>query len=822
MPEKELKEIEDLPGVGTATADKLREAGFKTVESIAVAAVGELMDATGMGESLCKKLIKAASDSMDMGFETANQLLEKRATVGRISTGSKALDELLGGGIETRSISEFYGRYGSGKCVAKDTPIEFFNDSSFHLEGIEDMYGHYMGKFGEKPFDNGFVVEVPCVKVHSLTNGGVTLQKARAIYREKVDKLVKIKTRRGREIKITLPHKLLVVGDRGVAWVPAHDIVKGDALACPRLLDSNEKETITEDDAYFIGLFVAEGTRNPFSITTGNETIKKWVVGYIEDKFGFTPTVREKKGKTTAIYTILLRNDVKAILQGLEGCVAETKHVPKEVFTSPRSVKEAFVAGYLEGDGTLAKHSIAFTTKSKKLAREMNYLLGYLGIATTHSTKVVGGKEFQRVFICGEDREKISELPLKFKTGCGHRNSKYGYPPSVLKLIRRIYQESMGGNRGRKRKQHGKKEGIDPTLYSIVSAERNRTINEAMLAKAIKFFEESKKEVGMLAEDAARVPGMSKDEFKAFADKLPFAFSSIAGRLGLSRTGINNYLRRGMPHKKAKEAGEVLSEELKKRMQALEKGINDLKTVALFRWDVVLQKQELDYNDFVYDVVVPKGHSFVGGNMPTLLHNTQIALQLCINTQLPAEQGGLEGSSLYIDTEGTFRPERARQMAEAAGLDPSEALERIYVARAFNSDHQMLLAEKAADMVDEKNIKLVVVDSLTSAFRAEYVGRGTLAGRQQKINRHLHTLQRLSDLNNLAVVVTNQVMANPGLLFGDPTTPIGGHIVGHQSTYRVYLRNSQGEKRIARLVDSPCLPNGETVFKITAEGIRDI
>lgn len=200
---------------------------------------------------------------------------------------------------------------------------------------------------------------------------------------------------------------------------------------------------------------------------------------------------------------------------------------------------------------------------------------------------------------------------------------------------------------------------------------------------------------------------------------------------------------------------------------------------------------------------------------------TQIALQVCVNVQLPVEQGGLDGAALYIDTEGTFRPERARQMAEAAGLDPTEALEKIFVARAFNSDHQMILAEKATEMVKENNIKIVIVDSLTSLFRAEYVGRGTLAGRQQKLNRHLHTLQRLSDLNNLAILVTNQVMANPGLMFGDPTTPIGGHIVGHKSTYRMYLRNSQGEKRIGRLVDSPCLPDGETVFKITGDGIRD-
>lgn len=201
---------------------------------------------------------------------------------------------------------------------------------------------------------------------------------------------------------------------------------------------------------------------------------------------------------------------------------------------------------------------------------------------------------------------------------------------------------------------------------------------------------------------------------------------------------------------------------------------------------------------------------------------TQLGLQGTINVQLEKEKGGLGGTALFIDTEGTFRPERISQMARGVGLEEEEALDKVFVARAFNSDHQMLLAEKAGEFIEEKNIKLIVVDSLTGLFRAEYVGRGTLASRQQKLNRHMHTLQRLSDLHNLVVIVTNQVMANPGLLFGDPTTPIGGHIVGHASSYRVYLRKGKAEKRIARLVDSPCMPEGECVFKVTEKGIEDI
>jgi DNA repair protein RadA len=200
---------------------------------------------------------------------------------------------------------------------------------------------------------------------------------------------------------------------------------------------------------------------------------------------------------------------------------------------------------------------------------------------------------------------------------------------------------------------------------------------------------------------------------------------------------------------------------------------------------------------------------------------TQVGFQLTINVQLPPEKGGLEGACIFVDAENTFRPGRIKQMAEAQGLDSKKILENIYVARAYNSDHQMVLTEKIGEMIKEKNVKLVIVDSVTSNFRADYIGRGTLADRQQKLNRHLHTLQRLSDVYNVAIYITNQVMARPDILFGDPTVPIGGHILGHFSTHRVYVRKSKANRRIARVIDSPNLPEAETVFLITPEGIKD-
>ncbi len=200
---------------------------------------------------------------------------------------------------------------------------------------------------------------------------------------------------------------------------------------------------------------------------------------------------------------------------------------------------------------------------------------------------------------------------------------------------------------------------------------------------------------------------------------------------------------------------------------------------------------------------------------------TQIALQLAVNTILPLDQGGLDGEVFYIDTEDTFRPERIAQMAEGVGIDPQDALDRIHVARAYNSAHQTLLVDEIKRMSKNIDVKLVIVDSLTSHFRAEYIGRGMLAPRQQKLNRHMKELKQLADVQNALILVTNQVMSKPDSMWGDPTRAIGGHIVAHASTFRLYLRKSKGGRRIARLVDSPNLPDGEAVFTVTSEGLTD-
>lgn len=199
---------------------------------------------------------------------------------------------------------------------------------------------------------------------------------------------------------------------------------------------------------------------------------------------------------------------------------------------------------------------------------------------------------------------------------------------------------------------------------------------------------------------------------------------------------------------------------------------------------------------------------------------TQFAHTMSVMVQRTKEEGGLEGGVLYIDTENTFRPERIISIAQAHGMDPIAALENITVARAFNSAHQTLILEGAGPVIEANNIKLIVADSAVGLFRSEYLGRGTLSNRQQKLNHFVHLLSRIAETYNCAAIATNQVMSSPDVFFGDPTRPIGGNVVAHTSTYRIYFKKS-GKKRIARMVDSPHHPEEEVIFVLGEAGVMD-
>ena len=200
---------------------------------------------------------------------------------------------------------------------------------------------------------------------------------------------------------------------------------------------------------------------------------------------------------------------------------------------------------------------------------------------------------------------------------------------------------------------------------------------------------------------------------------------------------------------------------------------------------------------------------------------SQICHTLCAIATQPVEAGGLDGGVIYIDTEGTFRPERLNQIARARALEPSHVLKNVAICKIYNSSHLELIVKDIGKYINDFKAKLVIIDSIISLHRAEFPGRGTLADRQQRLNSILHKLIRLSEIFNIAIVITNQVQSSPDTFFGDPTKAAGGNVLGHASTYRIYLKKS-GENRVARMIDSPYHPYSDARFTLNEKGADDL
>lgn len=800
---KEIKALEDLPGVGPATAEKLREAGYDSLEAIAVASPLELKELAGVSEGAALKIIQAAREAANIGtFMRADEYFQKRAVVGKIKTGSKSLDKLLGGGIETQAVSEFFGEFGSGKCFAKDTRVYYENDTLVHFETIEEMYEKYKALNGEMPFDTGFAVPLETVSVYTfdLVAGEVKRTKASYLYREKVRKILQINLSKGRTLKITAAHPVLVFRD-GLKWVRAGELREGDIIVGIRKLPANTA-SVANEKAYFLGLFVAEGTSNPLSITTASEKLKEFIVSFIKEHGGYEPRVEVRRG----LYRILFRKSTAEWLGELSNSNAQNKKIPEEILNGNEEVIISFLAGYLDGDGYVSKSNVEFVTKSKSLAEGLMFLLKRIGISPTLSEKAVGEETYYRIFITGEDRatfERVLSASLlknsKIPSGGVGR-----YPPAVAKYLSKLY------TRFRLPKKDSE------TAYHILTRNKNVWFTEETLERIAEYFKDAleRLELARKAIETGKTP------------KLPFPWT-VLRKYGFNDRQISNYRMRGLPKREPRRSEVIFA--LMKEIEELERTAKDtLKFIELIKkleFYEVRSVELVDYNDWVYDLVVPETHNFIAPN-GLVLHNTQLAHTLAVIVQKPLEEGGLNGSVVWIDTENTFRPERIKQIAENQGMDADEVLKNIYVARAFNSNHQMLLVEKAEEIIkqklpSEKPVKLLVVDSLTGHFRSEYVGRGTLAERQQKLAKHLADLHRVANLYDIAVFVTNQVQARPDAFFGDPTRPIGGHILAHSATVRVYLRKGKAGKRVARLIDSPHLPEGEAAFRITEKGIED-
>jgi DNA repair protein RadA len=717
--------IEDLPGVGEKIAEKLKEAGYTELMSIAASSAGELSSAVGIGEDTAGRIIAAARGKLKMGFETGIEVLKRRENIGKITTGSKALDELLGGGVETQAITEAHGAFG---CLTADAKITLANGQMMPIGYIA----------------NGLHAGVYDVTIPVISFNGNSLFKtcATKLHVYDCDKVFTVNLKNGMRLSVTGNHPLMTeYGWKYASKLSARDNIKIVAdnifpkkyfkLSTRVKLHKNASTTIkidlpdelTPELAEIIAYVLGEGwyereckeggvTRVCFTSTDKKMRQKfREIVLKVFKKDVNTRYRRENSVVALAIDAVMIGEFLKQF-DGLYQN-AKNKYVPEQVFASPKDVVSRFLAALYDCEGSV---KVDIERKRKR----------------TISWKLKNGSVKSNVYSL----------------------ASYGRAIELRSASRRLL------------------EGVQILLTKF-------GIRTWMSSDVTK-----------------------KDDREFICYKLHIT----------DRSSIENFYRQiGIFTIRLRGKIERAIESYKR---------NIVKNVDFVGIDSINIVNTPDGK--VYDLEVPYFHNFLSNNI--LSHNsgkTQLSLQLAVNVQLPREKGGIGGKAIFIDTEQTFRPERVQQIAHAAGLDPKKALENIFMGRAYNSDHQVLLAEKAADIIKKENVKLLVIDSLTSAFRSDYTGRGTLANRQQKLNRHLHHLQRLADIYNLAVYVTNQVMSRPDILFGDPTAPIGGHVLGHQATFRVYLRKSKGEKRIAKLIDSPNLPEAETVFAVTAEGIRD-
>ncbi len=200
---------------------------------------------------------------------------------------------------------------------------------------------------------------------------------------------------------------------------------------------------------------------------------------------------------------------------------------------------------------------------------------------------------------------------------------------------------------------------------------------------------------------------------------------------------------------------------------------------------------------------------------------TQFCLTMAVRAQLPPEKGGVNGKVIWIDTEKTFKKDRIKSIAEHLDLNPDKVLENITVARPHNSADQQSILEEAEKLITEDNsIKLIIIDSTLGLFRGDYSGRSMLSERQKYLDDFLTLSSNIAKHYNIATIWTNQVMINPGIFYGDPIVPIGGKILGHKSTFRVYFKKS-GKKRIGVLKKSPNDAQIEVTFGVSTEGLVD-
>ena len=746
--DKAIRELEDLPGIGPTTATKLRAAGIDSLDKIATASPHDISDISGITIEAAKKAVQAAQESTTLTYETGEQFSEKRKMIGKISTGSKDFDELIGGGVETNGITETYGRFASGKtqvgfqlAVNAQLPVGkgglggsvLFVDTEGSLPYEETILVEVDGKLQFKEIGEIVEAAIKGAKEIREINGSISVAENKyhtkaisfdpetykigkfeisGFIKHPVKRIFRIKLASGREVKTTEYHNFFTLNKDGdLSPTYLKNLSAGEFIAVPALIPAaNKRNAIPQEEAEFFGLYVAEGSMIPddryktghyLVIITSKDPRAKTIV----DRFVAKRGLKYHRSKMDfRIYSKALTEELKSCYS-MSPYNSYTKKIPNLIFNATDNTKNWFLNGYLIGDGSINEinNTQNADTTSRFLANDLLYILSSLSIPARNQ--------------------------LIFRSGSP---SSRGGPSQTY------------------------------NIHWVPNNLKNRTLEH---------LPNNHSQIGLLLKAAREESNLRQQDVTPGKTLTPVTQIETGRRNLVSRRKLSLILQHLDPDAKSV-----------KKLKKL---------IAGDVWFDRIKSIEEVSEEVCYDFEVAPGkaiENFVGGYGGVFLHNT-------------------------------FRPERITSIAKAAAMKPDEVLTNIMLVRATTTEQQILTLDRADKLIQEKNIKLIIIDSLMSLFRSEFVGRGALGERQQKLNQHIHRLQMLADKYSLAAYITNQVMDNPGMMFGDPTTPVGGNIVAHAATTRLYMRKSKEEKRIVRLVDSPNMPEGECVIKITPAGI---
>lgn len=824
--------IEDLPSVGPATAGRLREIGYHTVEALATATVKELA-AAGIGEKRAAEIIQNARESVEVSFVTADELASLRTKVGRITTGSRVLDSLLGGGVETQSITELFGEYGSGKsqlchqlAVNVQLPVERggLNGGALYLDTenslpydekvlIIDEGTPKLEEIGEVVEDvlrnskvtieNGSYVATPHKPVKVLSfdpeDYRVKVFEVTAVMKHPPKKVFKVKLASGREVRTTKYHNFFTLNE------------KGELVPIPTCILSP-------------GMFVAVPSRFPI-VDGGFELDLVDILAKDCSKFWIKGDIR-------------FSNFLKSLTKELEDAAKSLSIDPTRI-SDWISMSNIPLSVYLKIKDKIPESLIHTLKVSSKISvnglpiriRVDEDFARFLGICAAEGSKIEMNNQLVITSNKGSIRKFVKEFAMRLGLDVEERKDKPGLiitSEAFIKLLeslkvgdrelnknapsfilcapdnvrlawlegyimgdRLVGQASCNSNELANFVLYLTQSLGIPSSNSVVAKEKD---GKVYITRHVCWAAKPEKETLLSC-----IPSKSLGKLiKEVRTKYGITMRELAYVAGFAKEASVMQIELGLvKHLSREEAIRLLSalEKLGAEGDPLIKRIKMLMDGDIW-FDEVVEVKELNEEN-TYDLeVMPNGkpvENFIAGYGGIFVHNT-------------------------------FRIERIENMARHVGLDPEEATRRIIYAEAYNSDHQVLLLEKSDKVIKENNIRLIIIDSLTSHFRGEYLGREMLAERQQKLNKHMHKLLKLARVFNAAAVVTNQVMARPDEYYSPQiVSPVGGHIVGHISHNRILLRKSIGKNvRIARLVSSPYLPEGEAVFKITSNGVEDV